>query len=162
MSVQGRCPAPELMDGGVVVALGSDAPAPDRPFDMFRHMFMAMRLHARHFRDETVLPPARVLRMATIDGAKALSLDGEIGSIEVGKRADLILVDLRKPHLAALGSLVEGVVSFASGADVDAVLVDGRILMEGGRVLTLDEPAILAAAGRAAALARARSLEGAL
>jgi 5-methylthioadenosine/S-adenosylhomocysteine deaminase len=159
MSVQGRCPAPELMGRGVVVALGSDAPAPDRPFDMFRHMFMAMRLHARHFRDETVLPPTRALRMATIDGARALGLEHEIGSVETGKRADLILLDLAKPHLAALGSPVEGVVSFANGADVDTVFVDGRIILERGNILTLDVDAVLEAAGPVALRARMRANE---
>ena len=156
MSVRGRCPAPELMARGVVVGIGSDAPAPDRPFDMFRHMFQAMRYHARHFRSETALPATRVLEMATIEGARALGLEAEIGSLEPGKKADIILVDLMKPHLAPIGSPVRRLATFANGADVDTVIVDGRVLMAGRTVAGVDERAIIAEAGIAAARAAGR------
>ena len=84
-SIMGRCPVPELLDAGVKVMLGSDAGAPDRSYDMFRHMFQCMRYHRRHYRDARVLPPGKVLEMATIDGANALGLANELGSIEPGK-----------------------------------------------------------------------------
>jgi 5-methylthioadenosine/S-adenosylhomocysteine deaminase len=142
-SMVARCPVPELLDAGVTVVLGSDAGAPDRSFDMFRHMFVAMRYHRRHFRDSRVLPPGKTLEMATIDGAKAFRLEDQIGSIEPGKKADIILLDMRKPHLYPLNMPVDRVTYFANGGDVDTVIVDGQILMEGRKVKTVDEASVL-------------------
>jgi cytosine/adenosine deaminase-related metal-dependent hydrolase len=96
MSIRGRCPVPELIDAGITVAIGSDGAAPDRGYDMFRHMWQCMHYHRRHARDPLVLPHGKVLEMATIDAARAIGLDNDIGSLEAGKRADLILVDLFK------------------------------------------------------------------
>ncbi|SDP86762.1 Cytosine/adenosine deaminase [Phyllobacterium sp. YR620] len=143
MSVSGRCPAPELMEQGVTVSLGTDAAAPDRPFDMFRNMFQAHRYHARHLRDDTVLPPMQLLAMATIEGARALSMENEIGSIEVGKRADIILVNMRQPHLWPPVNPVQRLARFANGADVDTTIVGGRVLMRGRKLVDQDENAIL-------------------
>jgi cytosine/adenosine deaminase-related metal-dependent hydrolase len=146
ISIQGRCPVPELLDAGVTVMLGSDGTAPDRGYDMFRHMWQCMHYHRRHFRDTGVLPPGKVLEMTTIDAARALGLDREIGSLETGKRADVILVDLAKPHLYPLNMPVYRVMYFANGADVDTVLVDGKVLMEGRKVLTVNEADVLESA----------------
>jgi cytosine/adenosine deaminase-related metal-dependent hydrolase len=137
---------PELLDAGVTVMLGSDGTAPDRGYDMFRHMWQCMHYHRRHFRDTGVLPPGKVLEMATIDAARALGLDRDIGSLETGKRADVILVDLAKPHLYPLNMPVYRVMYFANGADVDTVLVDGKVLMEGRKVLTVNEADVLESA----------------
>jgi cytosine/adenosine deaminase-related metal-dependent hydrolase len=143
MSVRGRCPVPELLDAGVTVMLGSDGTAPDRGADMFRHMFQCMHYHRRHFRDADILPPGKVLEMVTIDAAKALGLESEIGSLEPGKRADIVLVDMAKPHLYPLNMPVYRLVCFANGHDVDTVIVDGKVLMEGRRVTTVDEAEVL-------------------
>ena len=143
MSIRGRCPVPELIDAGVTVALGSDGTAPDRSYDMFRHMFQCMHYHRRHFRDAGVLPHGKVLEMVTIDAAKAIGLEHEIGSLEVGKKADIILVDLFKPHLMPLNMPVYRVTSFASGADVCTTIVNGKILMEDGKVTTVDEAEVM-------------------
>jgi 5-methylthioadenosine/S-adenosylhomocysteine deaminase len=148
MSVRGRCPVPELIEAGVTVALGSDGTAPDRSADMFRHMFQCMHYHRRHFRDARILPQGKVLEMVTIDAARALGLERELGSLEPGKKADLILVDLFKPHLMPLNMPVYRVVSFAGGADVDTVIVDGRVLMQGREVRTVDETEVMEAAQR--------------
>jgi 5-methylthioadenosine/S-adenosylhomocysteine deaminase len=148
ISIQGRCPVPELLDAGVTVMLGSDGTAPDRGYDMFRHMWQCMHYHRRHFRDTSYLPPGKVLEMATIDAARALGLEREIGSLEAGKRADLILVDLFKPHLYPLNMPVYRIAYFANGADVDTVLVDGRVLMEGRKVLSVSEADVLELAQR--------------
>ncbi len=145
-SMIGRCPVPELIDAGANVVMGSDAGAPDRSFDMFRHMFQCMRYHRRHFRDSGYLPPGKVLEMTTIDGAKAFRLDDQIGSLEKGKKADIILVDLNKPHFYPLNMPVDKVTYFANGNDVDTVIVDGEILMRGREVKTVDEYAIMEAA----------------
>jgi 5-methylthioadenosine/S-adenosylhomocysteine deaminase len=138
MSIRGRCPVPELLQAGVTVALGSDGIAPDRSYDMFRHMFQAMHYHRRHFRDAGVLPHGKVLEMVTIDAARAIGLEHEIGSLEAGKKADIILVDLFKPHLMPLNMPVYRVTCFANGADVCTTIVDGRVLMEDRRVLSVD------------------------
>jgi len=137
-SMTARCPVPELLDAGVTVMLGSDASAPDRSFDMFRHMFQCMRYHRRHYRDDRVLPPGKVLEMATIDAAKALGVDDELGSLEPGKKADVVIVDARKPHIYPLNMEADRVAYYANGNDVDTVIVDGEILMEGGDVKTVD------------------------
>jgi len=142
-SMVARCPVPELLDAGATVVLGSDAGAPDRSFDMFRHMFVAMRYHRRHFRDSRVLPPGKTLEMATIDGARAFRLEESVGSLEPGKKADIILVDMRKPHLHPLNMPVDKVTCFANGCDVDTVIVDGEILMEDRKVKTVDEAEVL-------------------
>lgn len=143
MSIRGRCPVPELIDAGVTVALGSDGAAPDRGYDMFRHMSQCMHYHRRHFRDAGVLPHGKVLEMVTIDAARALSMEDEIGSLEVGKKADIILVDLFKPHLMPLNMPLYRVTCFANAADVSSTIVNGRILMEDRQVHSVDERAIL-------------------
>jgi len=107
-----------------------------------------MHYHRRHFRDARVLPQGKVLEMVTIDAARALGMEKEIGSLEAGKKADLILVDLYKPHLMPLNMPVYRIVSFASGADVDTVIVDGRVLMCGGEVTTVDEREVMDLAQR--------------
>jgi 5-methylthioadenosine/S-adenosylhomocysteine deaminase len=157
MSIYGRCPVPELIDAGVTVCLGSDAAAPDRGFDMFRHMAQCMHYHRRHFRDPAYLPPGKTLEMATIDAARALGLDADLGSLEAGKKADIVLVDMRKPHLYPPTMPVTKIVHFANAADVDTVIVDGRVLMRGRKVGHLDEPAILANAAREAEVAFKRA-----
>jgi cytosine/adenosine deaminase-related metal-dependent hydrolase len=137
-SIRGRCPAPELLDMGVLVMLTTDATAPDRSADQFRNMWQCMHYHRRHFRDENVMPVGKVLEMVTIDAAKALHLDHEIGSLEVGKKADVITVDLLKPHTMPLQMPVHRVVCFAQGSDVSEVMVDGKLLVEGSEILGQD------------------------
>ena len=143
-SIRGRCPAVELRAAGVTVALGSDATAPDRSSDMFRHIQQAMHYHRRHFRDASVLPPGEALAMATIDAARALGMDHRIGSLEVGKEADMILIDMHRPHLYPLNMAAYRVPCFANGNDVDTVVVAGRVLMQGGRPCHVDSAAVLA------------------
>jgi cytosine/adenosine deaminase-related metal-dependent hydrolase len=150
MSIRGRCPVPELLDAGVTVALGSDGIAPDRSYDMFRHMFQCMHYHRRHFRDAGVLPHGKVLEMVTIDAARTLGLEHEIGSIEAGKKADIILVDLFKPHMVPLNMPVYRVTAFANGADVCTTIVDGKVLMEDAKVGTVDEAEVMERAQAAA------------
>lgn len=157
MSIVGRCPAIELMDAGATVAIASDGTAPDRSFDMFRHMFQAMHYHRRHFRDAKVLPPGKALEMITCDAARALGLQGEIGSLELGKRADIAIVNLRKPHLWPGDMPLYRLVCFAVASDVDTVLVGGRVMMAGRRVLSVDEDEVMDAATREIGLALDRT-----
>lgn len=147
-SVFGRCPATELMAAGVTVGLGSDATAPDRSGDMFRHMQQLMHYHRRHFRDPSWIPPGKALEMCTIDGARALGMETEIGSLEVGKKADMILIDMRRPHLYPANMHVSHIVNFANGNDVDTVICDGQVLMSNRQVNSVDEDKVLDAAQR--------------
>jgi cytosine/adenosine deaminase-related metal-dependent hydrolase len=142
-SMTARCPVPELLNAGVTVMLGSDASAPDRSFDMFRHMFQCMRYHRRHYRDSRVLPPGKVLEMATVDAARALGLGDELGSLEPGKKADVVIVDAFRPHMYPLNMEVDRIAYYANGNDVDTVIVDGEVLMEEGEVKTVDEAEVL-------------------
>ncbi len=129
-AIYGYCPVIDLIKAGVTVALGSDATAPDRSSDMFRHIQQLMHYHRTHYRDASVMPAGKALEMATIDAAKALGMDDEIGSIEVGKKADITLVDFNAPHLHPMNMEVFRLISFANGNDVDTVIVDGEVLLE--------------------------------
>ncbi len=149
-SVRGRCPAIELIEAGVCVALGSDATAPDRSADMFRHMQQAMHYHRRHFRDARILPPGKVLEMATIDGARALGLEERLGSIEPGKEADLVLIDMRRPHLCPINMEPYRLACFANGNDVDTVVIGGEVVLRSGQPTRVDTGRILDAAQREA------------
>jgi cytosine/adenosine deaminase-related metal-dependent hydrolase len=149
-AILARCPVPELIDAGVTVAIGSDATAPDRSADMFRHMQQCMHYHRTHFHDPSWLPPGKVLEMCTIDAARVLGLEAEIGSLEPGKRADVILVDLRRPHLYPAHMPEFRVTCFANGNDVHTVLVGGKVLLRDRRAVRVDEDAVLDAAQREA------------
>jgi cytosine/adenosine deaminase-related metal-dependent hydrolase len=158
-AVRGFCPVIRLLERRVNVGLGSDATAPDRSGDMLRHIREAMRYAQRAARDERLLPPGRALEMATLDAARALGMEAEIGSLEPDKRADLITVDLTAPHMAPANMPVWRVVCFANGQDVRDVVVDGRVLLEERRAPDLDAAAIIAEAeARAAEALRAAGL----
>lgn len=152
----GRCPVPELIEAGVPVGLGSDATAPDRSADMFRHMFQLTRYHRATRQDPTLFPPGTAIEMATIQSARVLGLGDRIGSLEPGKRADIIVVDADRPHLSPLSHPVHQIVYFATGADVELVLVDGDVLVDGGVATTVDMDSILEAARREQAAAFSR------
>lgn len=144
----GVAPVPEMLEAGLTVALGTDSNLSNNNLDMFEEMRMAALLQKLARRDAAVMPCHRVLEMATLGGARALGLEGEIGSLEPGKKADLIVVDLDRPHLHPLltgevSNVVEHLVYSASAADVDTTVVDGRVLMRHRRVLTLDAPAVM-------------------
>ena len=147
----------ELLDAGATVMLGSDGVAPDRSYDMFRHMFQAMRYHRFHARDSKVLPAGKVLEMVTIDAARALGLEREIGSLEAGKKADVILVDAWRPHMVPMNMPLYRVAYFANGNDVSTVLVNGRVLMRDRQVQTVNEDQVLEMAQREAEAAIRRT-----
>jgi cytosine/adenosine deaminase-related metal-dependent hydrolase len=144
--VRGHCPVPLLLERGVTVMIGSDGTAPDRGTDMFRHMVMCARLHQRAARDERLMPPGKLLEMITTDAARGLGMAGQIGSLEPGKKADVITVDLTTPHAYPPNMPVHRLVFFAGGADVRDVVVDGRVLMRERAVAGVDEAEVLAEA----------------
>lgn len=147
----------ELLDAGATVMLGSDGVGPDRSYDMFRHMFQAMRYHRAAFRDTKVLPPGKVLEMVTIDAARALGIADDVGSLEPGKKADVILVDAFRPHMMPAHMPLYRLAYFANGNDVHSVIVNGRVVMRARRVLTVDEAQVLDYAQREADLALRRT-----
>ncbi|MCS7096674.1 MAG: amidohydrolase [Nitrososphaerota archaeon] len=133
----------ELADLNVNVCFGTDGPASNNTLDMFETMKVGTLLQKHVYRDPAVLPAYQALRMATINGAIALGLENELGSIEVGKRADIILIDLSKPHLKPLHDIYACLVYAARGSDVDTVIVDGQILMKNREVKTIDEKEVM-------------------
>ncbi len=133
----------ELLDLGVNVALGTDGPASNNTLNIFETMKFGALLQKFVYRKPEVLSAYEVLKMATVNGAKALGLEKNIGSLEVGKKADIILIDLLKPHLKPLHDIYASMVYSSKGSDVDTVIVDGKILIENRIVKTLDEHAII-------------------
>ncbi|MDG6956855.1 MAG: amidohydrolase [Nitrososphaerota archaeon] len=145
---------PEMLEAGVNVGLGCDGAPCNNSYDMVREMKLAAVIQKARLRDPTAMPAQRVLEMATIGGARAMGMEKDVGSIEVGKRADLVLVDLRKPHLTPHPNVVSSIVYSAMGSDVDTVMVEGKVIVKGGSSLTLDEAAVVREASeRAAGLA---------
>ena len=141
----GAAPVPEMWAAGVPVGLGTDGPASNNSLDMFDTMKTCALLHKSQRWDPTIADAQKVLDMATIDGAKCLSLEKEIGSIEKGKRADLVLVRLREPNMMPIHgarTLVSDLVYSARGSNVDTTIVDGHILFTEGRPVTLDPDSI--------------------
>jgi 5-methylthioadenosine/S-adenosylhomocysteine deaminase len=117
---------------------------------MFETMKIAALLQKLTYQNPTVMSAYEVLKMATINGAKALGLGENIGSLQVGKKANVILVDLSKPHLKPLHNIHASLVYSAHGNDVDTVIVDGKILMENRQVKTLDEQVVMEKAEKTA------------
>jgi 5-methylthioadenosine/S-adenosylhomocysteine deaminase len=134
----GIAPVPDLLAAGVCVGLGTDGAASNNNLDMFLEMDTAAKLHKVHRLDPTTMDAATVLRMATIDGARALGLDRHIGSLEPGKQADIILIDTQKPHWTPLYHPESQLVYAAKGSDVATVIINGRVIMEKGRIQTFD------------------------
>ncbi len=146
----GVAPVPEMLSAGIPVALGTDGATSNNTLDMFEEMKFGALLSKVHKLDPRKIPALTALEMATINGAKALGLEKDLGSVEVGKLADLVLVDVRKPHLSPLHSAISHLVYGATGGDVDTTIVHGKILMLNRRVLTLDEERVLRDAQEAA------------
>ncbi|MFQ6130340.1 MAG: amidohydrolase family protein [Candidatus Hadarchaeaceae archaeon] len=149
-TASGVAPVPEMLAAGIPVALGTDGAASNNSLDMFSEMKFAALLSKAHKLDPTVLPAHVVLEMATINGTIALGLQDKIGSLEVGKKADIVMVDVKKPHLAPLHNVISHLVYSAVGGDVDTVVVDGKVLMREREVLTLDEVKVLEETQKAA------------
>jgi 5-methylthioadenosine/S-adenosylhomocysteine deaminase len=133
---------PEMLELGVTVALGSDAAMSSNYLDIVREMFLAGGASKAQRLDPTIMPPETVIEMGTINGAKAALWEDEVGSLEVGKRADIAIFETRRadwrPILNPIANLV-----YSCRGGADTVLCDGKIIMEEGRVLTLDETKIL-------------------
>ena len=139
----GIAPVPDMQKAGVTVGLGTDGAASNNTLDMIREMNTAAKLHKVARLDPTLMDARTVLRMATIEGAKALGMENMIGSLEVGKQADIIVLDMDKPHLTPLYSEYSHLAYAACGADVDTVVIGGKVVMENRSLLTIDEQVVM-------------------
>ncbi|MAK73849.1 MAG: 5-methylthioadenosine deaminase [Pseudomonadales bacterium] len=143
---------PEMLAAGITVGLGTDGPVCNNSLSLFEEMKFASLIQKATRLDATVLPADQILRMATINGARALGLGDRIGSLEVGKQADLLLLDLAQPNLtpteinAAGGNLLWNLVFAADARNVAAVWVDGRQLIANGRATRVNEQQVLSEA----------------
>jgi len=144
----GTSPVVDLISAGVPEGLGTDGAASNNDLDMFEEMDLAAKQQKLARMDPRALPAEQVVAMATINGARALHMEKEIGSLEAGKKADVILIRTDAPHdtpqYAMKDSVYSELVFALKASDVDSVIIGGRLVMEHRRMLTLDEPAILA------------------
>jgi 5-methylthioadenosine/S-adenosylhomocysteine deaminase len=145
----GVAPVVEMLRQGINVALGTDGAASNHSQDLFDTMKAASLLQKVHHQDAGVIDPYSVLRMATLGGAKALGLDSICGTIEVGKRADLILVDIDTLHNQPINDIFSQIVHCAKASDVRTVIVSGEILLQDRMLARHDEKQILADARQA-------------
>jgi len=146
----------EMLARKISVSLGADGAACNNRLDMFTEMRTAALLQKLAHGPE-VLSASRVLRMATIDGARAMGLDREVGSLEVGKRADAIVVDLNRSHSTPVSDVVSTLVYSAQASAVCTAIIDGRMVMRDGELTTLDEASVIEEANREASALQDRA-----
>lgn len=153
----GRAPILPMLTRGITVAITTDGTAPQSSFDLLQAARQVQFAHRLLENDDYLLPVGRLLEMITIDAARVLGLDDRIGSLEAGKKADIIVVDRRQPHMVPHWMPVHRLIHGASGRDVETVIVDGRIVMEDRTVKTIDMAAALEEGERQARLLVARA-----
>jgi len=139
----GVAPIPELLSRGVSVGLGTDGCASNNNLDMFQEMDTAAKLHKVSRGDPTVMNAREVVEMATIGSAGVLGLDHKVGTLETGKKADLIIIDMNKPHLTPLYNIFSHLVYAVNGADVTTVIINGKLVMKDRILLTIDEEKVI-------------------
>jgi len=140
----GIAPVPQMIKQGLTVGMGTDGGASNNNMDLFTEMDMAAKLHKVQAMDPTVMDALTVLKMATIEGARALGLGRSVGSLETGKKADVIVVDTHKPHLTPMYNPFSHLVYAARGQDVSHTIINGRLIMENRQLLTLDLKEVMA------------------
>ncbi len=134
----GFAPVQKMIDKGLFVSLGTDGASSNNNLNMFKELNLAALINKAVDKDALSVKAEDALRMATINGARGLQWENQIGSLEVGKKADLILVNMDKPHLTPKHNLVSSLAYSAYGSDVDTVFVDGKILMKNREMVTID------------------------
>ena len=134
----GIAPIPDMLAENMIVGLGTDGCASNNNLDLFAEMDMAAKLHKVNTMDTTVMDALTVLRMATIEGARALGISEITGSLEKGKKADVIIVDTKKPHLTPMYNPYSHLVYAVRGNDVSHSIINGRLLMEDRKLLSMD------------------------
>ena len=139
----GTAPVPQMIEAGITVSLGTDGSASNNDVDMFSEMNSVAKVHKAALLDPTVMNAETTLHAATLAGATSLGVDQETGSIEIGKKADLIVLDLNQPHLTPLYNIVSHLVYAARGGDVMHSIINGKIVMKNRQLLTIDEEGII-------------------
>jgi 5-methylthioadenosine/S-adenosylhomocysteine deaminase len=143
----GIAPVVRMLAMGIAVGLGPDGPAgSNNDFNLFEEMDLAAKLQKVTTLNPQALPASQALEMATIGGARVLGLEKEIGSLEPGKRADMIVVRLDRPNAVPIYDPVSQMVYALKAEDVRDVMVNGRVIVRDGRILTLNEPQVLSKA----------------
>ncbi len=135
----GFAPVARMLEKGVNVCLGTDGAASNNCLNMFHELSLLTLIHKGTGRTPQCISAKEGFRIATINGARALGLEKEIGSIEVGKKADLAILDLNTPSLTPRNNLIAGLSYSANGSEVDTVIINGQVTMEGRKILTMDE-----------------------
>ena len=135
----GFAPVPAMLEAGVNVCLGTDGAASNNSLNMFHEMSLLALIHKGVKKTPQCVSAKENFRIATINGAKALGLEKETGSLEVGKKADIAILNLNTPSLTPRNNLIAGLSYSANGSEVETVIIDGKITMEDRKVLTLDE-----------------------
>ncbi len=135
----GFAPIAKMLDAGINVCLGTDGAASNNCLNMFHELSLLTLIHKGTGKTPQCVSAKEGFRIATINGAKALGLEKEIGSIEVGKKADLAMLDLNTPSLTPRNNLIAGLSYSANGSEVDTVIINGQVTMEGRKILTMDE-----------------------
>ncbi len=135
----GFAPIAKMLDAGINVCLGTDGAASNNCLNLFHELSLLTLIHKGTGKTPQCVSAKEGFRIATINGAKALGLEKEIGSIEVGKKADLAILDLNTPSLTPRNNLIAGLSYSANGSEVDTVIINGQITMENRKILTVDE-----------------------
>ena len=138
----GFAPVPEMLEKGINVCIGTDGAASNNSLNLFHEMSLLALIHKGVKKTPQCISAAQNFRIATINGAKALGLSEEIGSLEVGKKADIAILNLNTPSLKPRNNLLAGLSYSANGSEVETVIIDGKITMENRRVLTMDEEVV--------------------
>lgn len=139
----GVAPIPEMISKGIPVGLGTDGCASNNNLDLFQEMDMASKLHKVHRLDPTAMKAEAVVRMATCEGARALGLENKVGMLKAGMKADIILINLDKPHLTPIYNEYSHLVYAVQGSDVDTVFINGKMVMKNRKLLTIDEVEVM-------------------
>ena len=144
MIASGVAPVPEMRAAGVAVGLGTDGPAgSNNDLDLMEEIDLAAKLAKISKMDPLALNAKSVVEMATIDGARALHLEKEVGSLEQGKKADVVLISLNEPNAVPIYDIYAQIAYSLKGSDVDTVVIGGRVVMRDHKLLTIDEPQVL-------------------
>jgi 5-methylthioadenosine/S-adenosylhomocysteine deaminase len=146
----GFAPVPEMIRQGMTVGLATDGPASSNNHNLIQGMKFAALLHKGHHRDPRIMTAEKVMEMATIDGARAIGMADQIGSLEVGKKADFAMLDLSNAFVTPLHHLVSALVYSALGSEVEAVVIDGVTAMSDGTLRSVDEYEVARSAQEAA------------
>lgn len=135
----GFAPVPEMLEKGINVCLGTDGAASNNSLNLFHEMSLLALIHKGVKRTPQCISAKENIRIATINGAKALGLEKEIGSLEVGKKADIAILNLNTPSLTPRNNLIAGLSYSANGSEVETVIIDGKMTMENRKILTMNE-----------------------